>query len=305
MYDDLTVAAPSHDPDPADDRAAGDPSGAPRPPGIGEDRSPNASVCPFLRSIDEDDALGLPVESPHPANRCSALGDAVPQSLRQQELVCLTSGHVNCPRYLRGSTDPNELPERVPADRPVTAPIAAALAVFVAAFMISLAFLGSSGGIILTAAAPTASGAIAGAIPAGSPSRSPAVTPAGTSEPTSSPSLTSSPGADPSLTSNPGPSETLTSTPVPSASSTPVPAPAATAKPPPRPTAKPTSNRYALLKPCPDTPNCYLYVIRSGDNLYSIANYFGVPLKIVKASNPWTSSGLKVGRTLRLPPPTR
>ena len=44
-----------------------------------------------------------PVEVPDPVNRCAALHDAVPQSMRQQELVCLTSGHVNCPRYLRGA----------------------------------------------------------------------------------------------------------------------------------------------------------------------------------------------------------
>jgi LysM repeat protein len=59
------------------------------------------------------------------------------------------------------------------------------------------------------------------------------------------------------------------------------------------------------LKPCPDAPNCYLYVIRSGDNLFSIANYFGVPADTVKAMNPWTKNGLTVGRSLRLPPPTR
>ncbi|MFL5676953.1 MAG: LysM peptidoglycan-binding domain-containing protein [Chloroflexota bacterium] len=60
-----------------------------------------------------------------------------------------------------------------------------------------------------------------------------------------------------------------------------------------------------LLSSCSDTPRCYVYRIRSGDNLYSIANYFGVPLSTVKAMNAWTASGLKVGRELRVPPPTR
>ena len=36
--------------------------------------------------------------------------EAVPQSLRQQELVCLTSGHINCPRYLRGAVVVTDLP---------------------------------------------------------------------------------------------------------------------------------------------------------------------------------------------------
>ena len=60
-----------------------------------------------------------------------------------------------------------------------------------------------------------------------------------------------------------------------------------------------------LLDPCPDKANCYIYLIRSGDNLYSISNYFGVAFTTVKAWNPWTDNGLKVGRELRIPPPTR
>jgi len=60
-----------------------------------------------------------------------------------------------------------------------------------------------------------------------------------------------------------------------------------------------------LLTPCPSTSDCYVYVIRSGDNLYSIANYFGVSLNRVDAMNPWVSNGLKVGRGLRIPTPTR
>ena len=57
-----------------------------------DDRSPDPTICPFLRAIDDEDELGLPVEAPDPANRCAALREPVPQSLRQQELVCLTAG---------------------------------------------------------------------------------------------------------------------------------------------------------------------------------------------------------------------
>ena len=59
------------------------------------------------------------------------------------------------------------------------------------------------------------------------------------------------------------------------------------------------------MKPCPGYPDCYVYVVRSGDNLTSIANYFGVSLAKVKAMNPWVSNGLTIGRGLRIPPPTR
>ena len=60
-----------------------------------------------------------------------------------------------------------------------------------------------------------------------------------------------------------------------------------------------------LLTSCPDKAKCYVYRIRSGDNLYSIANFFGVPFSTIKAWNAWTDNGLKVGRELRIPPPTR
>ena len=59
------------------------------------------------------------------------------------------------------------------------------------------------------------------------------------------------------------------------------------------------------MKPCPGTPDCYIYIVRSGDNLFSIAKYFGVPLKTVQAMNPWTKSGLVAGKELRIPTPTR
>jgi LysM repeat protein len=61
-----------------------------------------------------------------------------------------------------------------------------------------------------------------------------------------------------------------------------------------------------LLKPCPNTPRCWIYTVRSGDNLYSIANYFGVSMNSIYARNPWVkNTGLRAGQQLRLPPPTR
>ena len=289
MYDDQAMGQPSPAPGHDDNRDARDPVGTARPSAIGEDRSPNAWVCPFLRSIDEDDGLGLPIESPDPANRCAALPETVPQSLRQQELVCLTSGHVNCPRYLRGSTGPNDPPEPVPMVRPGRPAIAVAIAVFAGAFVLSLAFVVANGGLVLTAAEPTPSSGTAGVVTSAAPTAPP--TPKPTPEPTVAPT------PEPLPTPSVAPSASVPPTPLPTASATPTPTPKAT--------AKPTSSRLALLKPCPDKPNCYLYVIRSGDNLFSIGKYFGVPLKTITALNPWVSSGLTVGRALQLPPPTR
>ena len=290
MYDDPATGPLPNVGDGGDVSATLDPSGTARPSAIGEDRSPNAWVCPFLRSIDDADALGLPVEAPDPANRCAALREAVPQSLRQQELVCLTSGHVNCPRYLRGSLGGGEPPVRVPKPRAVTPAMAGSLAVLAVAFLVSVAFVVTNGGLVLTAAVPpTGSGGAVAVLATQSPTPAPTATPIPTPASTPLASPTESPIPTPSAAPSPSPT----------------PAPPATPAPTPKPTAKPTSNRYALLKPCPDAPNCYLYVIRSGDNLYSIANYFGVPLGTIKSMNPWTANGLKVGRALRLPPPTR
>jgi Tfp pilus assembly protein FimV len=112
-----------------------------------------------------------------------------------------------------------------------------------------------------------------------------------------SPVATATPA--PTATPIPTPTATVVATPIPS------PTPAATPRATARPTTRPTSGRYALLRPCPDEADCWIYRVRSGDNLYSIARYFGVPLKTVQAWNPWTANGLKVGRDLRIPPPTR
>ena len=78
------------------------------------------------------------------------------------------------------------------------------------------------------------------------------------------------------------------------------PSPAATPQP------SPSSDRYELLSPCGDETDCWIYTVREGDNLVSIARYFGIPLDVVQERNPWTeTTGLVAGQELRLPPPTR
>lgn len=255
-------------------------------PGL-EGRSTTPGVCPFLRAAGPDDAIGFPIELPDVTNRCAALREPVPQSLRQQELVCLTSGHINCPRYLRGALVASERPAvRRRLGMGLTPAIAAALAVLVLSFGVSVAFVVANGGLTLPVAAVGATASPSGSTAAVVPSATPAVQP--------------TPRATVTAAGTPVPSAKPSAVPSASPSVTPEPTPAATPKP------KPTSNRYALLKPCPDEPKCWIYVIRSGDNLVSIAHYFGVSVDRVRALNPWTrTQGLRAGRELILPPPTR
>jgi hypothetical protein len=127
-------------------------------------RSPDPRVCPFLRALDDTDQLAAPIGAPDALNRCAALREAIPQSLRQQELVCLTSGHVNCPRYLRGAMVAEATPRRaamtlnsvrrLALPRPSLSPaIFAATLVLIAAFAGSVAFVVARGGLAMPVAA--------------------------------------------------------------------------------------------------------------------------------------------------------
>ncbi len=106
-----------------------------------------------------------------------------------------------------------------------------------------------------------------------------------------------------------------TATPAPTAAVTPSPAPGPTATPAPSPAASPTvsvtpaptSDRYQLLEQCPTTPDCYLYTIRIGDNLRSIANYFGVRYDTILLLNPTITEPETIlpGDVIVLPQPGR
>ena len=282
-------------PKPADSNTARDDADGESWLALLDDRSSDPAICPFLRAV-VGAGIGRPVEAPDAANRCAALREPVPQSLRQQELVCLTSGHVNCPRYLRGAVVVGEVPPPVVTSgrTRLTPAVFGAIVLLLGAFALSIGFVASRGGMevasiasasppILAAASATPDPSTAAVLP------SAAASPA-TVAPTSSPSPTPSPAPTSSPTPSPSPSPTVSPSPTPS----------------PTPSAKPRSNRYALLTACARTANCWIYRVRSGDNLYSIARYFGVPIARVYAMNPWLkTTGLKSGQSLRLPPPTR
>jgi hypothetical protein len=240
-------------------------------------------ICPFLRAIHDDVSLSDPIERPDQANRCTALGDAAPQSLRQQEVACLARAHVTCPRFVRGALLLVE-PSQRGGGLQLTPAIVGALLVLAASFALSVGFVVANGGMNLPIAA---SGSPEAAVESGAPGASPSPAPS-------------------SNASGPPPSESAGPSPEPTPDATPAATPQPTARPTEAPTPSPSSDRYALLRACPDAAECWIYVVRQGDNLVSIARYFGVPLEVVVERNPWTeTTQLVAGQELRLPPPTR
>jgi LysM repeat protein len=180
---------------------------------------------------------------------------------------------------------PDQVVPRSRSNRTVTPAIAAALVVLAASFALSVAFVLANGGLDLPAAQRPSSSSSAVAEASG---------PAATSTAVAGQSL--APASLPPASSAPSPRPT----PVPT------PKPTPTTRPTPAATPRSSSNRYDLLTACPDTPDCWIYVVREGDNLFSIAKYFGVPLAVVEERNPWTKdTQLVAGQKLRLPPPTR
>jgi len=242
------------------------------------------ALCQFLASEKPDGTVGPPLAFVDPRNRCIALTDPVAQSPQQQHLVCLTAAHVDCPRYLRGVLLAGTPPPR-PRREPISPAVIGATLVLLGAIAASFGFLAVRGSFDLAAANESPSAV--------------ALVPSATASAATASSAPVSPSAavGPSVSVSP-----------PEASSAPPPAsatPAPTPRPTAAPTARPTSDRFALLTRCPSTPDCWIYVIRSGDNLRSIANWFGVSYDRMLAMNPNLKRPIQPGEQLRIPTPTR
>jgi LysM repeat protein len=253
-------------------------------------QSTRPEVCPFFRAVDDTGSYWPPIEAPDVTNRCIAIGLPKPQSARQQELVCLGSGHVNCPRYLRGALGVVR-PASAGVRRSPSTPVAVSALALVLAAATSVGFLLVRGGLSLPIASLDPNVVAVASV---APSPSPTATP-----------VPPSPSPSPSPSPFPSPSPSA----APSATSAPTPAPTATPEPTPEPTREPapTSDRYALLDRCPNTPNCWIYTVRSGDNLVSIVNWFGVSYDRVLRMNPQIGdpTTIRKGDKIKLPPPTR
>jgi len=262
-------------------------------------RSPRPDTCPFLRTIAASGAAAAPVEIPDAANRCVAVGSPTPQSSRQQQLVCLTSGHGNCPLYLRGTLIAGDAIAAAPPRRGPSAAIVGSILVLIAAAAMSVGFLLVRGGFDLPAVAVVPSLPADGGGGAPSPTAAAIATPVATSPAASvveSPSA-AAPTTAPTPSASPAPATPSPATPAPTPARTPVQTPATGG----------TAARYALLVKCQGTPNCWIYTVRSGDNFRSIVNWFGVPYDTVLRMNPQIGNPttIRAGDRIRMPPPTR
>ena len=278
----------------------------------GEGRSAPAGICPFLRRVDDAGGSAGPIDLPDPANLCLALLEPQAQSLRQQQLVCLQAGHVHCPRYvqspmtgLAGVGPPGAgLAGVGPAGRArrrVGRPTAVALGILLVSTAAAVGFVLVGGGSELPlagieGASPTSG---AGTRSAGPSPGAPSAGSAGSAG-SASPAAPAGPGssvAPPAASAAPTPVPTLDAT-----AATPSATPGALAA-----TPTPTSSLLALLDPCPDRVDCYLYTVRRNDTLHRIADMFGVPYSTVRALNPWIVDPnlIRVGDRIVLPPPTR
>jgi hypothetical protein len=166
---------------------------------------------------------------------------------------------------------------------------------------ISVGFVIQRGGIDLPSTPPR-SGAAAIASSSPAPTTRTSARPAASSAPTAGAPSAAVP--TPGITAPPTESPTV----VPTPSTTPSDGPSASASPSATPTASggPSASRLAVLKRCPGRTGCYVYTIRAGDNVFSIAHWFGVAQDTVYSWNPTLKrTGIHPGMQIKIPTPTR
>ena len=234
-------------------------------------RSPDPVICPFLRA---GAGVDLPTDAAGTGHRCVAVQPAVAVGERQRQLLCQVASHPTCPRYLRGEAGLRAALAPGLGQRGRAAPIAIGTAAVL---------LAAATAVALSSGFGSAGGDVAGGGAASTPS------------PASSSPATTAPiegGSFPST--SPGATEAL-----------PTIAPVATV----RPTLVATADLPAPwrgLEPCPAPASCYLYVVQRRDTLGAIASRFDTTVKMLRRLNPGLTdpSAIRVGSTLRVPPPS-
>lgn len=246
-------------------------------------RSPRPETCPFLRAAGADAAIGPPVDAVAAGNRCTALGPPQALSEPQQRLVCLAASHAACPRYLQGVAAAEDGLLGRTSRRGPPLSIAAAFAVLALTAVAVAAYMVASGGLAL-------------ALPPASPSGDLL---AGAERTQSATPTAAALGATATPSAAPAPTPTPSDIPIPTAP----PSPSPTPSPTPRPTT--VADRFRGLDRCDGPEVCYMYVVRSGDNLSSISSYFGSTLAAVLEMNPQIEdpSSIRPGDRINLPPP--
>ena len=180
----------------------------------------------------------------------------------------------------------------------------AATLILVACAAVAFGFVLQRGGLLLPEVSPSPAAVAVAPSPAVSPSLAPAPSP---SSAPLVPGSTRGPTTTAGSTNTPGAVPVPTRTPAATATATPAAAPLTTPAPGPVTPASPSASRLTLLKKCPGRTDCYIYTIRPGDNLWSIAHWFGVPVDQVLARNAWIGPQaiVRAGQALVIPSPTR
>jgi LysM domain len=232
-------------------------------------RSPDPVFCPFLRAGAGTDG---PPDAAATAHRCEAVLPPVAVGDRQRQLLCQVATHPTCPRYLRGEAGLRAALAPGLGQRGRAAPIAIGTAVVL---LVAAAAVAVSSGI------GSVDGDVAGGGAASTPSS------AASSRATAAPIEG---GAAPQGSSGAPPPTVV---------------PVATVRPTLVATADlPTPWRG--LEPCPAPDSCYLYVVQRRDTFSAIAARFETTVKKLRRLNPGLTdpSSIRVGSTLRVPPPS-